>query len=93
MPQNFLGCDREQALLLPPTLREWLEDDHLVWLVLDVVEELGLGEFYAAYRPDGHDRAAHAPEMMVALLLYSYAIGVRLRGRLSDAVARTFQRG
>src|SRR6266480_3922730 len=37
MPQNFLGCDREQALLLPPSLREWLGDDHLAWLVLDVV--------------------------------------------------------
>jgi transposase len=77
MPQNFLGCDREQALLLPPSLREWLEDDHLAWLVLDVVGEIDLGEFYAAYRADGHGRAAHDPAMMVALLLYSYALGQR----------------
>jgi transposase len=77
MPQNFLGCDREQALLLPPSLREWLDDDHLAWLVLDVVEEIDLGEFYAAYRADGHGRAAHDPAMMVALLLYSYALGQR----------------
>ena len=40
MPQNFLGCDRDQALLLPPSLREWLGDDHLAWLVLDVVGEI-----------------------------------------------------
>lgn len=77
MPQNFLGCDREQALLLPPSLREWLDDDHLAWLVLDVVGEMDLGEFYAAYRADGHGRAAHDPAMMVALLLYSYALGQR----------------
>jgi transposase len=77
MAQNFLGCDREQALLLPPSLREWLDDDHLAWLVLDVVEEIDLGEFYAAYRADGHGRAAHDPAMMVALLLYSYALGQR----------------
>jgi transposase len=77
MPQNFLGCDREQALLLAPSLREWLDDDHLAWLVLDVVGEIDLTGFYAAYRADGHGRAAHDPAMMVALLLYSYAIGVR----------------
>jgi transposase len=77
MPQNFLGCDREQALLLPPSLREWLDDDHLAWLVLDVISELDLSEFFAAYRVDGHGRAAHDPAMMVALLLYSYAVGQR----------------
>jgi transposase len=77
MAQNFLGCDREQELLLPPSLREWLADDHLAWLVIDVVSEIDLGEFYGAYRADGHGRAAHDPAMMVALLLYSYAIGVR----------------
>ena len=77
MPQNFLGCDRDQALLLPPSLREWLGDDHLAWLVLDVVGEIDLTEFYGAYRADGHGRAAHDPAMMVALLLYSYALGQR----------------
>jgi hypothetical protein len=34
MPQNFLACDRDQALLMPPSLREWLPDDHFVWFVL-----------------------------------------------------------
>jgi transposase len=77
MPQNFLGCDREQALLLPPSLREWIDNDHLAWLVLDVVGEFDLGEFYGDYRADGHGRAAHDPSMMVALLLYSYALGQR----------------
>ena len=77
MPQNFLVCDREQGLLLPPSLREWLDDDHLAWLVIDVVGEIDLGEFYAAYRADGHGRAAHDPAMMVSLLLYSYALGQR----------------
>lgn len=77
MPQNFLGCDREQELLLPPSLREWLAEDHLAWLVLDVVGELDLADFYGAYRADGHGRAAHDPSMMVALLLYSYALGQR----------------
>jgi transposase len=77
MAQNFLACDREQELLLPPSLREWLPDDHLAWFVLAAVEEVDLGAFYAAYRGDGHGRAAHDPTMMVALLLYAYATGRR----------------
>ena len=77
MAQNFLVCDREQDLLLPPSLREWLPDDHLAWFVLAAVEEMDLTGFYAAYRQDGHGRAAHDPAMMVALVLYAYATGRR----------------
>jgi transposase len=77
MAQNFLSCDRDQTLLLPPSLREWLADDHLAWFVLEVVDELDLAAFYGSYRDDGHGRAAHDPAMMVALLVYAYAIGVR----------------
>jgi transposase len=75
--QNFLLCDRDQALLLPPSLREWLPEDHLAWFVLDAVDELDLSAFYAAYREDGWGRAAFDPQMMVALLLYAYAVGER----------------
>ena len=77
MAQNFVACDREQELLLPPIVREWLPEDHLAWFVLAVVEEMDLAAFYAAYRDDGHGRAAHDPAMMVALLLYAYARGER----------------
>src|ERR671916_1381111 len=77
MAQNFLACDREQELLLPPSLREWLPDGHLAWFVIDAVAEMDLAGFYAAYREDGHGRAAHDPAMMVALLLYAYAVGRR----------------
>jgi transposase len=74
---NFLPCDREQELLLPPSLREWLPEDHLVWFVVDAVDELDLSAFYGAYREDGWGRAAFEPAMMVALLLYAYAVGER----------------
>ena len=77
MSQNFLACDRDQSMLLPPDLRDWLAEDHLAWFVIDAIEELDLGAFYAAYRLDGHGRAAHDPAMMVALLVYAYAIGER----------------
>ena len=77
MAQNFLTCDRNQPLLLPPDLRDWLPEDHLAWFVIEAIDELDLEPFYAAYRSDGHGRAAHEPTMMVTLLAYAYAIGER----------------
>jgi transposase len=77
MGQNFLACDREQAFLLPPDVRDWLPEGHFAWFVIDAVAQMDLGAFYAAYRHDGHGRAVFEPAMMVALLLYAYARGVR----------------
>jgi transposase len=77
MPQNFLTCDRDQPMLLPPDLRDWLDEDHLAWFVIEAIEELDLEPFYASYRADGHGRAAHDPKMMVTLLTYAYAVGER----------------
>src|SRR3954471_12803068 len=82
MAQNFIACDREQELLLPPSLREWLPEGHLAWFVIDAVAQWDLAGFYGAYRADGHGRAAHDPAMMVALLLYAYAIGERSSRRI-----------
>ena len=47
MAQNFIAADREQVLLLPPDLRDWLPADHLARFVIDAVEELDLAAFYA----------------------------------------------
>jgi transposase len=77
MPQNFIECDREQVLLMPPSLSEWLPEDHLAWTILGSVREMDLSAFYGAYRSDGHGRPAYEPAMMVALLLYAYARGNR----------------
>ncbi len=77
MAQNFIACDREQELLLPPSLRDWLPVDHLAWFVLDAVEQFDLRAIEGSYRADGWGRPAHDPSMMVALLFYAYAIGER----------------
>jgi len=63
--------------LMPPSLRDWVPEGHLVWTVLDAVEELDLAAIYADYRDDGRGRPAYEPSMMVALLLYAYARGNR----------------
>jgi transposase len=75
--QNFLFPRRDQPLLLPVDMREWLPEDDLVFVVLDAVAALDLGAFRRSYRADGHGRAAFDPEMMVALLLYAYSQGER----------------
>jgi len=58
---------------LPPDVRDWLPADQLAWFVIDAVAELDLSAFYAAYRVDGHGRAAYEPSLMVALVLYAFA--------------------
>ena len=79
MGARFIGCDREQAFLMPPSVREWLPEGHLAWFVIDAVAEMDLSAFYAAYRDDGHSRPAYEPAMMVALLLYGGA-GINRHG-------------
>ena len=77
MAQRFVACDREQSFLLPPDVREWLPSRHLAWFVVDAVGEMDLDAFYAAYRVDGRCRPPYDPAMMVGLLLYAYARGIR----------------
>ena len=64
-------------MLMPVDMREWLAEDDLVFVVLDAVAALELGEFRRRYRADGHGWVAFDPEMMVALLLYGYCQGER----------------
>jgi transposase len=77
MGARFIGCDRDQVLLMPPSLRDWVPEGHLVWTVLDAVSELDLSAMYGDYRADGRGRPAYEPSMMVGLLLYAYARGNR----------------
>jgi hypothetical protein len=69
MALNFVGCDRGQLLLMPPSLTEWLPKDHLVWTVLGAVEGMDLSCFNEQYRLGAAGRAPYDPAMMVALLL------------------------
>jgi transposase len=93
MPMNFIECDRDQAFLMPPSLRDWLAEDHLAWTILVAIAEMDLSAFYGAYRADGHGRPAYEPSMMVALLMYAYAKGNRSsrgieRGCVEDVAYR-----
>src|SRR5665213_25116 len=77
MGKSFRSDDLNQALLLPPSLHDWLPEEHLARFLVDVVETLDLAAIYASYdAKDGRGQSAYAPEMMVRLLLYGYCVGV-----------------
>jgi len=79
MARDFVACDRGQLLLMPPSLVEWLPEDHLVWTVLGAVEAMDLGRFSERYRLGAAGRAPYDPAMMVALLMYGGA-GINRHG-------------
>ena len=76
---------------MPPSVTDWLPEDHLVWFVLDVVVELDLAAFYAEFRVDGRGGAVYDPAMMLGVLVYAYCTGERssrrIERRLVDDVA------
>src|SRR3954464_8086714 len=77
MGQRFVAYDREQSFRMPADVRGWRPPGHLAWFVIDAVAEMDLEAFYAAYRGDGRSRPPYDPAMMVAVLLYAYARGIR----------------
>jgi len=81
----------EQDLLLPPSLREWLPDDHLVYFVSDVVDQLNLSAIESVYEEDDRGQPPYHPRMMTKILLYGYCVGVfssrKIQKRLVEDVA------
>ena len=57
----------DQLWLMPPSLADWLPEDHLAWFVLDVVAELDLTAFYADLRDDGRGGASYDPAVILAV--------------------------
>jgi len=76
MPKTFRAWEVDQVHLLPPSVRDFVDEGHVAHLIRDLVrEELDLSAFYARYRP-GRGQPPYHPAMMVALLLYAYSRGV-----------------
>lgn len=70
---------------MPPSLREWLPSEHLVWFVLEVVEQLDTGGFHARHPQAGPGRRAFDPDLLLAVLIYAYATGERSSRRIEAA--------
>jgi len=76
MGKSFRSDDLNQSLLLPPSLHDWLPENHLARFLVDVVETLDLSAIHASYDAgDGRGQSAYAPAMMVRVLLYGYSTG------------------
>src|SRR5450756_3041889 len=76
MAKTYRSYLPEQSLLLPPSLREWLPDDHLVYFVSDVVDQLNLSAIESVYEEDDRGQPPYHPRMMTKILLYGYCVGV-----------------
>jgi transposase len=78
MAKKYRPVDRDQGFLLPPDMREWLGEDHPVWLVIRVVEEhLDTSAFHARRKTGGAGTAGYDPDMLVTVLVWAYAHEVR----------------
>jgi len=92
MSSKFREVDRGTAYLLPPSLDDWLPEDHLARFVVEVVEGLDTEELERAY--GGGGSAPYHPKMLLALLFYGYATGVfssrKLERSTYDSVAFRF---
>src|SRR5260370_1972085 len=89
MGKSFRSDDLNQTLLLPPSLHDWLPENHLARFLVDVVETLDLSAIHACYDAgDGRGQPAYAPAMMVRVLLYGYATGTFSSRKIQ---ARTFE--
>src|SRR5271154_3524148 len=95
MGKSFRADDLNQSLLFPPSLHDWLPENHLARFLSDVVNALDLEGIYASYsEKDGRGMSAYAPAMMVRMLLYGYATGVyssrKIQAKTYDDVAFRF---
>jgi len=66
----------EQDLLLPPSLRDWLPENHLTHFVSDVVDQLDLRAIESVYEEDERGQPPYHPRMMTKILIYGYCVGV-----------------
>ena len=80
---RFVAVDRDTAYLLPPSVDEWLPQDHLARFVVEVIDQLDLSELTRQYAGRGSD--AYHPAMMLGLLVYGYATGVHSSRKIERA--------
>ena len=76
MAKTYRPYVPEQALLLPPSLREWLPDDHLAYFVGDLVDQLDLSAILSAYEGEERGYPPYHPVMLTNVLVYAYCVGV-----------------
>lgn len=91
MPREYRRYEPDQALLLPPSLRDWLPEEHLAFFVSDTIDAMDLSALHARYGEEGPGNQAFDPRMMVRVLVYAYATGTfssrKIAAKLREDVA------
>ena len=91
MAKTYRPYSPDQMFLLPPSLRDWLPEDHLVYFVSDVVDQLDLSKIESVYEKDDRGQPPYNPRMMTKVLVYAYCVGVfssrKIQKRLIEDVA------
>src|SRR5713101_6873598 len=91
MAKTYRPYVPEQDLLLPPSLRDWLPEDHLAYFVSDLIDQLDLSAITAVYEDEERGYPPYHPVMLTKMLVYGYCVGVfssrRIQKRLLEDVA------
>jgi transposase len=91
MAKTFRPYVPEQDLLLPPSLREWLPEDHLAFFVSDLIDQLDLSAITNVYEDEERGYPPYHPVMLTKVLVYAYCVGVfssrKIQRRLVEDVA------
>jgi len=90
MAKTYRPYVPEQDLLLPPSLREWLPEDHLAYFVSDLIDQLDLSAITTVYEDEERGYPPYHPVMLTKVLVYAYCVGVfssrRIQRRLAEDV-------
>src|ERR1700726_1464941 len=76
MSKSYRAYLPEQDFLLPPSVREWLPENHLVYFVSDVIDNLNLSALDAVYGDEQRGQPPYDQRMMTKVLVYGYCVGV-----------------
>ncbi|MCK4782299.1 MAG: transposase [Desulfobacteraceae bacterium] len=86
MNYNFRSYNPNQPYLLPPSLDDWLPQDHLARFISETVDQMDLSALITVYRTNGQGNAAYHPAMMVKVLLYAYCVGIPSSRKIEQAL-------
>ena len=91
MAKTYRPYVPEQDLLLPPSLRDWLPEDHLAYFVSDLIDQLDLSAITSVYEDEERGYPPYHPVMLTKVLVYAYCVGVfssrKIQRRLQEDVA------
>ena len=91
MAKTYRPYVPEQDLLLPPSLRDWLPEDHLAFFVSDLIDQLDLSAILAVYEDEARGYPPYHPVMLTKVLVYAYCVGIfssrKIQRRLVEDVA------